>query len=115
MKCNVTDLRWQLCDGILGDLEHSELGKQSQVVRQLTDLGPPDVPLSQVGHPLQLAGEVLQKYSLILWLMKVVEGVNSVLTPLTHRPTISVQLEDQFVLIRILLVLLVSLILLLCF
>lgn len=47
--------------------------------------------------------------------MKVVEGVNSVLTLLTHRPTISVQLEDQFVLIRILLVLLVSLILLLCF
>lgn len=66
MKCNVTDLRWQLCDGILGDLEYSELGEQSQVVRQLTDLGPADVPLSQVGHPLQLAGEVLQKYSLIL-------------------------------------------------
>lgn len=64
LKWDLTDLRWQLDDGVSGDLEHSELGEQGQVVGQLPDLRPSDVPLSQVGHPLQLPGEVLQKHPL---------------------------------------------------
>lgn len=63
IKRALTDLRWQLSDGVFGDLEHGELGEQRQVVRQLTDPCPSDVPLSQVSHPLQLPGEVLHTFT----------------------------------------------------
>lgn len=117
----LTDLRWQLGDGVFGDLEHGELGEQSQVVRQPADLCPSDVPLFQVGHPLQLPGEVLHKNSLITSYLPTdehCEMCNSPLNLSAYHPTFSIQLEDQ--LLRIILnlvsvILLVFLILLLCF
>lgn len=57
---HLTDLRWQLSDGVFGDVEQAELGELRKVDRKLPDLRPPDVPLCQVGLPLQLPGEVLQ-------------------------------------------------------
>lgn len=57
----LTDLRRQLSDGVFGEVEDGKLSEASQVVGQLLDLGPADVPLSQVGHPLQLSGEVLHR------------------------------------------------------
>lgn len=57
---HLTDLRWQLSDGIFGDVEQAELVELRKVDRKLPDLRLPDVPLCQVGHPLQLPGEVLQ-------------------------------------------------------
>ena len=101
-RCILTDLWRQLRDGVLGDLEHGELGEQSQVVGQLADLCPPDVPLLQVAHPLQLPGEVLQSVAI-----RYQQSGMRHAKLFTYRPLISVQLEDQFVLIRILLVLLV--------
>lgn len=61
----LTDLRRQLCDGVLGDLQDGELGEQRQERRQPADPRPADVPLSQVRHPLQLPGEVLEHHPLI--------------------------------------------------
>lgn len=58
---SLTDLRRQLSDGVFRSFQYGELGEQGQVVGELSDPCPLDVPLLQVGHPLQLPGKVLQE------------------------------------------------------